>query len=382
MRTPRSTSNFFGVAERTTVRIGERLRAARERAELSQVEVCRQTGLGESTLSEFENDRRTPSLAQLDVLARTYSRSIASFLADAEPRRASVLWRNRPTEGAEALEAKFLRLVEQYANLERWCGDVAGCRIPDAQGPLHTFGVADAEELARLVRRDLGLGDRPALSLLRVLEEDCGVKVFHLPFEPTGTAACARSDEFGIAILLNAKNVRWRRNFDLAHELFHVLTWNIFRPASAVGDEREEQLADVFASTLLLPEEALRSALNRRRIDKKLSTAAVFDLARDFDVSIDAIAWRLHALFGVQDRSYTKQRIEAFRAAAPLYEERTKDVPPTRPERFHALAVTALRSGDLAIGRFAEYLGITRGEAMKFVEQEAPLDEAMELPAS
>ncbi|HVH42741.1 MAG TPA: hypothetical protein VM925_10370 [Labilithrix sp.] len=50
--------------------------------------------------------------------------------------------------------------------------------------------------------------------------------------------------------------------------------------------------------------------------------------------------------------------------------------------RVHALAVTALRSGDLAIGRFAEYLGITRGEAMKFVEQEAPLDEAMELPAS
>lgn len=371
------------MAEGTPIRIGPRLRVARERAGLSQGEVCRRTALGESTLSEFENDRRAPSLAQLDTLARTYSRSVASFLSDAEPPTATVLWRKRPAEGAEELEARFLRLAEQYANLERWSGDVGGCRIPDAQPKASgAYGTGDAEELARLVRRDLGLGDRPALSLLRVLEENCGVRVFHLPFEPTGTAACARSEDFGIAILLNAKNVRWRRNFDLAHELFHLLTWNIFRSSSVAGDEREEQFADAFASTLLLPEEPLRSALNRRKIEKKLSTAAVFDLARDFDVSIDAVVWRLHTLFGGKDRNYTKQRIEAFRAAAPLYEERSKDAPPMRPERFHALAVTALRSGDLAIGRFAEYLGITRGEAMKFVEQEAPLDEAMDLPAS
>lgn len=366
-----------------SLRLGLRLRAARERAGLSQAEVCRRTSLGESTLSEFENDRRDPSLAQLNALARVYSRSVASFLADQEPQSAAVLWRKRPAEGAEELESKFLRLAEQYANLERWSGQVSSPRMPDAAVPPPSgeFDIRDAEELARVVRRDLGLGDRPALSLLRVLEEDCGVKVFHLPFEPTGTAACSRSDAFGIAILLNAKNVRWRRNFDLAHELFHVLTWPVFRSTSSMGSEHEEHLADAFASALLLPEEAVRSALNRRRLDKKLSIPAVYDLAREFDVSIDALIWRLHTLFQV-NRDYTKKRIEAFRTYAPLYEERAKDAPPMRPERFHALAVTALRSGELAAGRFAEYLGISRGEAMKFVEQEAPPDEAMELPAS
>ncbi len=371
------------MAEESSLRIGRRLKAARERAGLSQGEVCRRIALGESTLSEFENDRRAPSLVQLDALARTYCRSVGSFLSDAEPPTKTVLWRKRPSEGAEELEAKFLRLVEQYANLERWSGEVAGCRIPDAAPKLpDAYGTGDAEELARLVRRDLGLGDRPALSLLRVLEEDCGARVFHLPFEPTGTAACVRSEDLGIAILLNAKSVRWRRNFDLAHELFHLLTWNIFRTVSAAGDDREEKLADAFASTLLLPEEPFRSALNRRKIEKKLSTAAVFGLARDFDVSIDAVVWRLHALFGCHDRDYTKRRIDSFRAAAPLYEERSKDAPPMRPERFHALAVTALRSGELSTGRFAEYLGITREKAMTFVEQETPLDEAMDLPSS
>ena len=39
-----------------------------------------------------------------------------------------------------------------------------------------------------------------------VIEEVCGVKVFHLDFEPSGTAASAVSETFAAAVLLNAKN--------------------------------------------------------------------------------------------------------------------------------------------------------------------------------
>jgi Zn-dependent peptidase ImmA (M78 family)/DNA-binding XRE family transcriptional regulator len=365
------------------LQLGQRLRAARERAGLSQAETCRRiAGLGESSLSEFENDRRTPSLAQLDQLARVYARSVASFLADDDAPTQSVLWRQRPSEGADELEAKFVRLAEQYANLETWCKDAATSKLRDVdvKESAQSFTRVDAEELARTIRRDLALGDRPGHALLRVLEEDAGVKVFHLAFEPSGTAACARSPQFGDAILLNARNKRWRRNFDLAHELFHLLTWGIFRPASATSTKSEESLADFFAANLLLPDEAVRSAVTRRLTDNKLSTAAVFEIVRDFDVSIDALLWRLHNLYGGKDTDYTRKRIDALRAVEKLYDDRSQDPPPSRPDRFRALAVTALRAGDMSIGRFAEYLGITRGEAMKYVEQEAPPDEALELP--
>jgi Zn-dependent peptidase ImmA (M78 family)/DNA-binding XRE family transcriptional regulator len=363
------------------MQLGQRLRSARERAGLNQTEACRRAGLGESSLSEFEHDRRAPSLAQLEALGLAYSRSVASLLSDEPEPVTSVLWRERPSTGAEDLEVQFLRLAEQYANLERWCGDVATSRLPPEPGALSMDRNA-AEEMARSVRQRLGLGDRPALALLRVLEEDYGVKVFHLPFEPTGTAACARSEAFGDSILLNTRNVRWRRNFDLAHELFHLLTWEVFRAASSTSTDLEEKLADKFASALLLPEEALRSAVNRRRTDtNKVTTSMLFEIARDFDVSIDALLWRLHDIFGVKDREYTRARIEALHQAAKLYDERTKDEPPMRPERFRSLAITALRKGEIAIGRFAEYLGISRGEAMKYVEQEAPTDEALELPS-
>jgi Zn-dependent peptidase ImmA (M78 family)/DNA-binding XRE family transcriptional regulator len=367
------------------MKLGQKLRLAREKAGLSQVEACRRAEVGESSLSEFENGKRDPSLAQLEVLARVYSRSVASLLSNEPEPATTVLWRKRPAVGAEEVEAKFLRLSEQYANLERWSGDVPGSRLPSpvAAGSNITWTVA--EEMARSVRVLLGLGDRPALALLQVLEEDYGVKVFHLPFEPTGTAACSRSQAFGDSILLNAGNMRWRRNYDLAHELFHLLTWNVFRSASGTSTEQEEQLADKFASALLLPEEALRSAVTRRQTDStKLTTPALFDIAREFDVSVDAVVWRLHYLYGVKDPAYTRGRIEALHETAKLYEERGKDMPPpppTRPERFRALAITTLRAGEISTGRFAEYLGISRGEAMKYVEMEGPVDEALELPS-
>lgn len=360
--------------------LGPKLRTARERAGLSQAEACRRADLGGSSLSEFENDKRAPSLAQLEGLARAYSCSVSSMLSERPEPVTTVLWRQRPPTGAEELEARFLHLAEQYANLERWCGDLGRSR-PLSESATPEMDRNAAEEMARAVRQRLGLGDRPALGLLRVLEEDYGVKVFHLPFDPTGTAACARSEAFGDAILLNAKNVRWRRNYDLAHELFHLLTWSVFRPASPTSTENEEKLADKFASALLLPEEALRSAVTRRLTDtNKLTTAALFEIARDFDVSIDALLWRLHDLYGSKDRDYTKQRLHALRAVAALYEERAHDDPPARPERFRALAVTTLRAGEMSIGRFAEYLSISRSEAMKYVEQEAAADEALELP--
>ncbi|AMV35428.1 hypothetical protein VN12_25280 [Pirellula sp. SH-Sr6A] len=56
-----------------------------------------------------------------------------------------------------------------------------------------------------------------------------GVKIFFLDFEPSGTAACSLFERFRSEILLNSRIVNRRRNFDLAHELFHLLTWNVFR---------------------------------------------------------------------------------------------------------------------------------------------------------
>ncbi len=144
----------------------------------------------------------------------------------------------------------MIQLAEQFHRLEQVCGNPRPCALSSAEGCSETFRYSDAERLAHQLRKSYSLGERPACSLLSVLEEVCRVKVFHLPFERSGTAACTLSDRFGAAILLNSNNIRWRRNFDLAHELFHLLTWNIFRQGDSLKEssEQEEKFANPFLS--------------------------------------------------------------------------------------------------------------------------------------
>jgi Zn-dependent peptidase ImmA (M78 family)/DNA-binding XRE family transcriptional regulator len=367
--------------------LGERLRYARERAGLTQGQVRDRAGIGESSLSEFEHGKREPNLSQLAALARAYRRPASFFLSQGSLPREVVRWRQRPREGAEEVEVRFLRLGEQYANLETWCDARAAVALPTPSKPEHPFDRRDAEALASRVRRDLALGEYPATLLHRTLEEQCGLKVFHLDFEPTGTAACTMNPGFGAAVLLNAKNPRWRRNFDLAHELFHLLTWDFLEP-TAPADEAwtkdEEKLADTFAASLLMPADIVREAVSARLRDRKLSLPALFEIARQFDVSAEALLWRIHGLYGgtPANKAVTEAMIQRARDAARIFDDREQEPPPVRPARFVALAVAALRGGELSIGRFAEYVGKTRQQAMAYVEQEPGDDEALEFPAA
>ena len=358
--------------------IADRLAHARARAGMTLAQVEQRTRIGKSSLSEFENGKREPSLSQLQTLVAAYRRSVAFFLAEGEIPQETVFWREEPVTGCKDCESIFLRLCEQYHNLEIWTNEESPICLPVATGRPETFDYRQAGALAKRVRDELSLGDRPGLSLLSVLDEVCGVKIFHLEFEPTGTAASTRSETFGAAMLLNARNVRWRRNFDLAHELFHLLTRSVFQTSgdkttSLIAREKEEQLAGVFASHLLLPAEAVQAAFAPKLRDGKMEYAGMYDVARQFDVSSEAVLWRLFHLRLLADdisAENVKTIAQRLTALSPVYEERHDSAPPKWPERYHALAVKALNSGSMSIGRFAEYMEMTRQAALKYAQQE------------
>jgi len=351
---------------------------------LTLADVAERTGIGSSTLSEFENGKREPRLPQLKGLADFYRRSTAFFLEEGPLPQETVLWRQKPTSpDAESVQAELLRLAEQYHDLERWCEDLEELDLPMASGTNERFGYPQAEKLAHGLRTKYGLGERPGQSLLRVLEEVCKVKVFHMAFEPSGSAACTLGDHFGAAILLNSKNARWRRNFDLAHELFHLLTWNVFRQGGASSaveaSPREEKLATCFARNLLMPQEPLRIAIDSQRGERtKLTFDDLFEVARQFDVSVEALLWQMTFVFNLS-QEVVEQIIEKLRDRMSFWDRRQQDTPPNRPLRFEALANEALHKGLISTGRYAEYLGITRRQAMRQVEQEAPDDAEVEV---
>src|SRR5256884_9797176 len=108
----------------------------------------------------------------------------------------------------------------------------------------------------------------------------------------SGSAASAVGD-FGQAILMNSSESPWRRNYNFAHELFHLLTWNVMPPERLRREkelkDRFEKLANSFASCLLLPAECVLSAFAERLNERKISYADLVEIAREFDVSTEEI---------------------------------------------------------------------------------------------
>ena len=304
--------------------LSDRLRYAREKSALTGSQVRERTGIGESSLSEFENGKREPSLAHLQRLAQVYRRSLEFFLAEGPVEElAVVMWRQEPENSAE-IEARFLQFCERFHNLEMWTGEKSPLQLPGVDQTGGTFGYSEAADLALQVHGQLALGDRPGRTLLTVLEEVCGIKVFHEHFEPTGNAACARSDVFGGAILLNTGSPRWRRNHDLAHELFHLITWKVFHQESMEGilqpSVDEEKLATCFATNLLMPGDTFRSAIGRRASEGNIAYKGLYDVAREFDVSIESVMWRIHYVYGrgPSRSEETKSEIEAVQKFSNL----------------------------------------------------------------
>ena len=80
-----------------------------------------------------------------------------------------------------------------------------------------------------------------------------------------------------------------------------------------------------------------------------------------------------------RQKEWVSENLNKLRGQIAFWDRRQTDTLPLRPLRFEALAAEALRKGFLSTGRYAEYLGITRREAMRQVEQEVPDDAEVEI---
>jgi hypothetical protein len=170
--------------------------------------------------------------------------------------------------------------------------------------------------------------------------------------------------------------VPWRRNFDLAHELFHVISWNVFSPkeiGNGTTKTRPEQYADIFASSLLLPEAHLLDALKETATDNEVRPIDIIELAKDFAVSTEAILWRLVNLKRLK-KTHAQKVLDNPKfhgldrnMRRGLYKS---ERPSKFPSRFISLACRCLMEGKISRGTFAEYLEIDRAEIDDYLEDE------------
>lgn len=366
------------------MQIGQRLKLARGALGYTLDRVAAATNIGQSSLSDFENDKREPRFSQLSRLAELYKRPVESFLREEPLVENAMLWRDAPGthEQVKETEAKFRQLCEQYRNIETLLDEVRETKLPTPRvSDPEDFDYTEAEFFAKQVQREFCLDDVPIASLKKKLEEVYYIKIFYLNF--SGSAISTVSEQFGPAILLNAGNKQWRRSYDLAHELFHILTWHVFRPSEGVASDQEERLANAFASRLLMPEESITFRIKERTdANGRISFGQLDDIAREYDVSLQALIYRVASIYHLP-KEKTADHIDRAQKYLTCLKPRSSGQPEERPERYCSLAIRALNEGKLSLAQFARYMGLSYKKAQEYLMDEGDLtDEEVSIPVA
>jgi Zn-dependent peptidase ImmA (M78 family) len=159
----------------------------------------------------------------------------------------------------------------------------------------------DAHRAADQIRETWQLGDVPAEALRDAIERRMGAQVLFAD-APAGLSGAAVQVPGYSTIIVNRNEPEGRRNFDLAHELFHVLTWDAMPPprvdrlsiASTKGN-RVEKLAENFAGALLMPAPTIGRLWGAREDDAEL-VDWLNRTATSLRVTSVALKWRLVVL--------------------------------------------------------------------------------------
>jgi XRE family transcriptional regulator, fatty acid utilization regulator len=351
-------------------RLGMRIQKLRIDNGLSQKELARLAGFSaHQTISMIEQGRRGIKAWEAQSLAIALHTDIDSLLSP-EPGQAPaapVLWRaltgRRARVGSRQrrIEAQFVHKLSEYARVERLCGLEASQWLDEFEWNWKNPSPLQADKLAHAVAESLGLGSRPAFSLTRLLEEEFLIKVWYEDISAVGPSACTRAPD-GYGILLNALEAPWRRNYNAARELFHLIAWPPSAPPEITAPQLA-RLANTFASALLLPHTEFDRLLARRKAAAGLTFEDLFQLARDFGVSAEAVLRRMEGLRRLRAEDVERLlRDSHLRAIDRNVVGASWLRAPRLPERFVRLSFFAWRRGGLPRAALARVLDCDPGE--------------------
>lgn len=364
------------MADTSDVRIGERLEKARISLGLTLEEVARRAGFNSyQTLSYMEKGSRPVKVSELAQLSKIYSKDPMYFIQEKEPIEGTPVfaWRDRSAVAdTKGMEARIHYLLTNYHLLEEISGEIHPQKLvpwDKPQWPLTFESVAErAQELVNELTQDYW----SAVPLIKVLEEKLNVKVLHLEMGEAGSALCSYGD-FGFAIIVNATDPPWRRNFDIAHELFHLFTINIY-PLEDIEQGYEnhtshvEKLANSFGAALLMPEKPLLEELRKRTVNQGIAWVDLIRIAIEFEVSTQALLWRLVNLSKLEADMVTHV-IESPEFESMNRQFRLEKNLPAREysARFVWLGLKALLESKISKSKFCRIFNIRKTEFPTFI---------------
>jgi Zn-dependent peptidase ImmA (M78 family)/DNA-binding XRE family transcriptional regulator len=283
--------------------IGARIKALRETRNLTQDSVARLFGFKDrQTVSAIETGDRGVTAEELLLAVEKLGASLEyftdPFLLAGEGRFS---WRHTGVDAQRlaAYEHSSGRWIAAFRTLAPAVGRETPL-LRRALGLTRRSRFEDAMRAGERFAAEFGLGDAPAARMSEAMERELGILVLMVDADRDISGAACRLREMD-AVLIARREVAGRRHFDLAHELFHILTWDEMPPehseaAHETGGNRVEQLANNFAAAVLMPSASLRrfggwADLAVEELIRRLNPAA-----DELRVTSSALRWRLVAL--------------------------------------------------------------------------------------
>lgn len=369
-----------GTLERIDQRVlGERLRAARAKAGLTQDTAAQALNLARTTVVALEKGQRPVRPEELRQMARVYGASVNALLRPTAV-HVDVVPRFRALSGADARKftetAKMLSdLAASEVELERLVAQPLRTNYPPEHRLLPGDVREQAEDAATELRHRLGLGLAPIPDIVSLLELELGMRVFIRPLPSASISGLfVFDDKLGACVLLNQNHPRARRAMTASHECGHFIAAR-HEPdivdLTRAPQSRDERFATAFASALLMPAPAIR-----RRFQDLAGEAGSFSprylvlLAHTFHVSPEAMCRRLEELKllpggtwdSLKDRGFSGETVRAVLGDRP----KTDDL--VVPPRLWMLAAEAYRRDMLTEGQLAQMLHMDRVEVRNMLD--------------
>lgn len=276
-----------------------RLKLLRQRAGSSIRELSEETGIAVRTLSAYEGGAE-PGSDFVEILSRHFRVPKAYFeRPDLELLESpSVNFRKLSKTSARARDMALSR-----ATMTLEFGSWVESRYWLPENDVPELDGVDPETAAEVVRTEWNLGARPIGNMIHLVESR-GIRVFSTGRDCAGVDAFSFSIDGLAYIFVEPTKSGERRRFDVAHELGHL----VLHGRGSLGpseSRRREMEADRFASSFLMPEDAI--------LGQSLSAASVPTLLAAkayWKVSAMALAHRLHSLGLYSDWVYRSTCIE------------------------------------------------------------------------
>jgi Zn-dependent peptidase ImmA (M78 family)/DNA-binding XRE family transcriptional regulator len=328
----------------------DRLRIARQRRAMTKKTLAEKLKVSARTVTGWEAGEYPPEPRKQRLLAEVLRFPVSFFELDDSAKVGidAVSFRSLSTKTAGQRDA-VKAMCDLAMDVSAWISaraELPAPAIPDMRGE-------DPAQVARMLRRQWGLGVQPVKNMLHLLEAK-GVRVLALPETFREIDACSFWCGPTPVVLLNTEVSNERMRFDMAHELLHLVA---HRHSSPFGKSAEDE-ANAFAREFLMPAEGIQAqrvrawTLETLLIKKQL-----------WNVSVSALAYRLHSLRLLSEWHFKSLNIEMQRRG---YKDKEPFGTPHEQSRILELLLARMREKGMPLRFVANQLRLPVEELRGF----------------